>query len=166
MIYGECHTRLTLSFSLVAEYGMSDFNVFYMKILSRWPTCWISAKPTLYILRYLSFFIKAIVKNCMRYKAVEFKVTWDLYWVMYRSSCGLIWPLRGYKVLPLFVRILTILGLNGSIKYQCPVRKDLYGVLEDPDSNDLWKIWQVPNGDGQERAKVEKIEKFIHCIFD
>ncbi len=61
--------------------------------------------------------------------------------------------------------VLYWLGLNGTIKYQSAVKKDLYEVLEDSDSNDRRKIRQVLNGDGQERVKVVKIEKFILCIY-
>ncbi len=60
----------------------------------------------LVFLRTLFFFFFFLLKpidkkSCRRFKAAKsscpFKVTWDLYWVMYRSSWGLIRPLRDRK---------------------------------------------------------------------
>jgi hypothetical protein len=70
------------------------------------------------MLRPKSFFITAISKkNCLRYKAVKtsciFKIMYGLYWIMYQSPCGLIRPLEGYTVQPVFFHLRAQFMVGG-----------------------------------------------------
>ncbi len=82
--------------------------------------------------------------------------------VLYRSSCGLIWLLRHYKVPSLLFRIFPPnIALSCSlIRPFCAVRRGLYRIFENADSNDLLKAKQVLYTDKTENQLSSCIRKF------
>ncbi len=100
--FGLMYNLLTLSCCL----DHSNFNVLYLKISG--DPCWIFAQPFLYIVKRIGKY------NCLKYKAVKsscpfsshLRHDWD------NVSVYLIQPLRGQKLLPLFIHNFSLPPLS------------------------------------------------------
>jgi hypothetical protein len=104
--------------------------------------------------------LKCYIKNLdsRLWKVVfHFKVTWGVYWVMFWSFCHLLHrDIKFHLSLPLPPPHppCSPFSLYRTINYLVRGPKNPIQGIQDPDSNDLWKRWQVLYGDGQETAKT------------